>query len=165
MSGPKFYPSIEAAEAIAKSQGWGPQKVRAFVNGSAIVSHHHDNYTRASLQTYVRQGIRWAEEQRYNLDPLPEVSEISATTNGATDMADITYRHYITIALAVEAGDSVEAAKLLAELECAVRAGLPTGASIRERGHRFGSPPEPVANPSAAWCETYADWYHQGLAQ
>lgn len=29
-------------------------------------------------------------------------------------------------------------------------------------GHRFGSPPEPVVNPSEAWCDAYADWYHQG---
>jgi len=28
--------------------------------------------------------------------------------------------------------------------------------------HRFGSPPEPVANPNEAWCERYADWYYQG---
>lgn len=27
---------------------------------------------------------------------------------------------------------------------------------------RFGSPPEPVVNPSASWCEAYADWYYQG---
>jgi hypothetical protein len=26
---------------------------------------------------------------------------------------------------------------------------------------RFGSPPEPVANPSASWCEEYARWYYQ----
>jgi hypothetical protein len=31
-----------------------------------------------------------------------------------------------------------------------------------ERGHRFGSPPEPVANPSGDWCDAYADWYYQG---
>ena len=30
------------------------------------------------------------------------------------------------------------------------------------RGHRFGSPPEPVVNPSAEWCDRYADWYYQG---
>ena len=77
-------------------------------------------------------------------------------------MTDTTYRHTISINLAVEAGDSVEASNLLADLEAAVRAELPTGASVRERGHRFGSPPEPVANPSADWCDTYADWYHQG---
>ena len=29
-------------------------------------------------------------------------------------------------------------------------------------GHRFGSPPEPVVNPSADWCDAYADWYYQG---
>lgn len=28
--------------------------------------------------------------------------------------------------------------------------------------HRFGSPPRPVVNPSEAWCDAYADWYHQG---
>lgn len=36
---------------------------------------------------------------------------------------------------------------------------LPTREEV---GHRFGSPPEPVSNPSAAWCEAYADWYYQG---
>lgn len=30
------------------------------------------------------------------------------------------------------------------------------------RGHRFGSPPEPVVNPSEDWCDQYADWYYQG---
>lgn len=25
-----------------------------------------------------------------------------------------------------------------------------------------GSPPEPVSNPSASWCEEYADWYYMG---
>lgn len=27
--------------------------------------------------------------------------------------------------------------------------------------HRFGSPPEPVVNPNAAWCDAYAAWYYQ----
>jgi len=31
-----------------------------------------------------------------------------------------------------------------------------------EDKHRFGSPPEPVVNPSEAWLDAYADWYHQG---
>lgn len=30
------------------------------------------------------------------------------------------------------------------------------------REHRFGSPPEPVVNPSEAWCDAYAGWYYQG---
>lgn len=36
--------------------------------------------------------------------------------------------------------------------------------TVGEKGrqHRFGSPPEPVANPSADWCDAYADWYYQG---
>ncbi len=29
-------------------------------------------------------------------------------------------------------------------------------------GHRFGSPPEPVVNPSPEWCDRYAEWYYQG---
>ena len=28
--------------------------------------------------------------------------------------------------------------------------------------HRFGAPPEPVANPSPDWCDRYAEWYYQG---
>jgi len=28
--------------------------------------------------------------------------------------------------------------------------------------NRFGSPPEPVVNPSESWCDAYADWYYQG---
>ncbi len=27
--------------------------------------------------------------------------------------------------------------------------------------HRFGSPPEPVVNPSADWCDQYAAWYYR----
>lgn len=27
--------------------------------------------------------------------------------------------------------------------------------------HRFGSPPEPVVNPSPDWCDAYAAWYYQ----
>ena len=27
--------------------------------------------------------------------------------------------------------------------------------------HRFGSPPEPVVNPSERWCDQYAAWYYQ----
>lgn len=30
----------------------------------------------------------------------------------------------------------------------------------RQEKHRFGSPPEPVVNPSLAWCEAYAEWYY-----
>lgn len=43
-----------------------------------------------------------------------------------------------------------------------VRAPPPPISMPLPREHRFGSPPEPVANPSAEWCEAYADWYHQG---
>ena len=37
-----------------------------------------------------------------------------------------------------------------------------TRKSPEPKSHRFGSPPEPVANPSAEWCAEYADWYYQG---
>jgi hypothetical protein len=30
-----------------------------------------------------------------------------------------------------------------------------------ETQHRFGAPPEPVVNPSEAWCDSYAAWYYQ----
>lgn len=37
--------------------------------------------------------------------------------------------------------------------------GAPEGG--REDRHRFGSPPEPVVNPSVSWCDAYAAWYYQ----
>lgn len=34
--------------------------------------------------------------------------------------------------------------------------------AVKVERHRFGSPPEPMVNPSAEWCDAYADWYYQG---
>lgn len=47
------------------------------------------------------------------------------------------------------------------ELEIALS--TPTDQQPKAEGpeHRFGAPPEPVVNPSEAWCDAYAAWYNQ----
>lgn len=70
-----------------------------------------------------------------------------------------------TFAVGATMSSLTERDRYVAMLEADILAALSartSSAGAGDKQHRFGSPPEPVVNPSEDWCDAYADWYYQG---
>ena len=113
---------------------------------------------RATPGEWVAQSVMTDGPERgegYIVAP-PVGGLIGAALPQPTEMESGDFSRVVANAAFIALANPQTISALIAEVKAA-RA----GAVKMDDPHRFGSPPEPVVNPSEAWCDAYAAWYYQ----
>lgn len=106
---------------------------------------------REAVESAIRLYKFFGTDRYVPMRDVGPLTDAILTTLGSSDAEAETYRQMHEIATGMGFPSILEALETLEASD-----------ADTVRVHRFGSPPEPVANPNADWCEAYADWYYQG---